>query len=293
MEEGKEKIIVPAAQNQEKETVPPAIRTMKSDVEEMFQKTRPSLGQIIGRGLEESKTRTEKEETQKYLLLIGVSVVLIILAGAATLWLIQANRPTSEVKEIAPPPPFFAVEKSSAFTVKPEEPGEFLRSLNLEIMAIQAEGTIKNILVKVDSPAETHYLSLADFLSFLRVEPRPDLFAISNNPLMFFSYATPAGPRLGFAVKTKDPERMLRFFLLREPTLQRDFQTLLLDENPPLASIPFEDRSFRNIDWRYLKLTAEKDLGLVYAIFPTGNLFIFATSRQEMETIINRLFDSR
>lgn len=270
---------------------PLALRTLKTDTEEYFQKARPTLTQIIGKGLEQSKIKAEKEETKKYLILIAAAVVLIFLAGAATFWLIQKNNQTPAVKEIEPPMPFFAVEKTTAFAAKPGEPGEFLRSLNRTAKELQPAGTIKNILVKVEGPSGPRYLTFADFLNFLRIDPAPFLPSLAGeSPMMLFSFMSSSGPRLGFAAMARDPERMIRVLISKEGNLQNDFQALLPEQNQALSTGRFEDLTFRNIDWRHLALDKEKDIGLGYALFPIRNIFVFTASREEMEAVINRLY---
>ncbi len=78
-----------------------------------------------------------------------------------------------------------------------------------------------------------------------------------------------------------------------EPGLLRTFTPFFFDEKVNSVIAPFEDRTYRNIDWRYLKLSQDKDLGIAHAVFPAGNILIITMSKEAMETTINRLFDAR
>jgi hypothetical protein len=65
---------------------------------------------------------------------------------------------------------------------------------------------------------------------------------------------------------------------------------MFFDERTDTIVAPFEDRTYRNIDWRYLKLSQAKDLGIGYGVFPASNVLIFTTGKEGAETTINRLF---
>ena len=86
---------------------------------------------------------------------------------------------------------------------------------------------------------------------------------------------------------------MLRDFIQWEPLLPIAFRPFFFDEKPEGLIAPFQDRSYRNIDWRYIKLSEEEDLGIGYAIFPAKNLLVVATSKETMEIVINRLFEGK
>ena len=72
----------------------------------------------------------------------------------------------------------------------------------------------------------------------------------------------------------------------------KSFTLFFGDEIKPLTS-NFEDRTYRNIDWRYIKLSQEKDVGFGYTVFSAGNILVVTTSKAAMEEAINRLFDAR
>ena len=82
-------------------------------------------------------------------------------------------------------------------------------------------------------------------------------------------------------------------FISWENSLLSDLQPLFFDQKPDVVIAPFEDRTYRNTDWRFLKLSSEKDIGIGYTIFPAGNILILTTGKEAMETTINRLFEKR
>jgi hypothetical protein len=112
-------------------------------------------------------------------------------------------------------------------------------------------------------------------------------------PFMTYVLASSDGTRLGLGVHTKDTNRTLRDMLDWEPKMMEDLRPLFFDKNITPVDLIFEGRSYRNIDWRYLKLSADTDIGIGYAVFPANNVLIITTSKGLMETVINRLFDAK
>lgn len=274
----------------------PAIRTMKSDVEELFKTTKPSLIQVLG---QEVTTSGRPPPTKKESALRRYYPVFIVAlaAGAAIIGVILflASRKETDGTPIKliPPAPFFATETSRTISVGAGERALFLRLMEDSSRELEREGNIKRILVKIkDGPAE-RFATLADFLEFYRITPPVNFLSNLGSPLMLFFYYGRDGSRFGLSLRTADPDRTWRDLLGWEPALLRDFTPLFFDEKPEVVISPFEDRTYRNIDWRFLKLSPKKDLGIGYTIFPVGDVLLLTTSKEATETVINRLFDAR
>ena len=109
---------------------------------------------------------------------------------------------------------------------------------------------------------------------------------------MAFVYTSEQGRRFGLAMETIDLDRTFLDLLSWESSLLADFLPLFFNQKPEAVITPFEDRTFRNIDWRYQKLSQAGDLGIGYALFPAKNLLVITTSKESMETVISRLFSA-
>ncbi len=275
----------------------PAIRTMKSDVEELFKTTKPSLIQLIGQ--EAGAKKFEKEEGRKnskkiYFYTAALMAILIAL-GVSTYLLFFKNQPepTPAIK-LVPPAPLFATETSRTISVKTDNKAQFLQLVEDSMRETEREGSIKRLIIKLqDKSGKERFATIKDFFNFYRINPPARLLEALNDNAMFFIYNEPGGNRIGFALGTRDPNRTWRDFISWENSLLSDFQPLFFGEKPEVVIAPFEDRTYHNVDWRFLKLSPEKDLGIGYTIFSAKNILLITTGKGAMETAINRLFESR
>lgn len=270
----------------------PAIRTMKTDVEELFKSTKPSLLQIIGGEIQQTPSYPRKDRKINYLYL-GLGALVLVLAISGIVFF--ATRPVVEVEtpKLITPSPYFATESSRTIAISTQDRNTFLRLMTDSYRELEREGTIKRILIKLkDGPSE-RFAAFQDFSSSYRMNPPARFSDFISPPLMTFFYYGRSSGHFGFAVKTLEPDRTLRMMLSWEPSLINDLRPLLFDRKPETTIAPFEDRTYRNIDWRFQKLSQTDDVGVGYTVFPAKNLLIVTTSKESMETIINRLFDSR
>lgn len=265
---------------------------MKSDVETLFKTTRPSLIQMIGREPAETKIApSRKIGASRYLAAAGI--ILVLLGGAAFLFLITGRPALAPPAKPVPPPALFAAETSRTITVNAQNRSEFLRLMEDSIREEERLGTVKRIIIKLRDNGGEQFAQTADFFNFYRIQLSQELLENLDRGLMTFVYYGESGARFGAALRSRDPDRTLRALLLWEPSLLRDFQPLFFDEKPDFVVAPFEDRTYRNIDWRFLKLSPTKDLGIAHAIFPAKNILVITTGKEALETVINRLFDAR
>lgn len=265
---------------------------MKSDIEEMFKTTKPSLIKIVGQEAARAEVRKEKSGNTKYYLLAG-GIILIVAALVAIAYGFLPRKSGEMIPaKLIPPAPFFATETSRTISVKSSDRVGFLRLMDDAVLEREREGVVKRLLVKIQEGAGEKFLGFADFFSFWRINPPPNLLLQIGQPFMVFAYGGSGGGKMGLAVRVRDQDRALREMLLWEPSLLRDLGPLFFGEKPELVLAPFEDRTFRNIDWRYLKLSQEKDLGIGYTIFPARGLLIITVGRETMETAISRLFEA-
>ncbi len=278
-----------------------AIRTMKTDAEELIKTTKPSLIQTLGRETRPLNPNTRPAKKLPIRLIALIIVILLALGtGGFLLWRsvsITATPTTNKIgatlARTTPPSAYFATETSRTISVKKTDRAEFLRLMNDAWHEKEREGTVKRIVLKVQDGPNERFATLTDFFDLWRVAPPQELLDLADQNLMLFMYAGATGNRLGLAVKTRDQERTFAAMLRWESSLLAQITPLFFDERTDTIVAPFEDRTYRNIDWRYLKLSQDKDLGIGYGVFSASNIFLFTTSKETTETVINRLFDAR
>lgn len=269
------------------------IRTMKSDVEELFKTTKPSLIQLIGQEAGAKKFEKEKERggSKKiyFYSAILITVFIFLGVGAYLLFVEKEPEPRREIK-LVPPSPFFATETSRTISVRIDNRAQFLQLVEDSMREIERTGTIKRLIIKLQNESGERFATIKDFLSFYHISPPAGLLEGLNDNVMFFIYnGGPNGNRIGFALGSRDANRTWRDLIFWESSFLSDLQPLFFAEKPEIVIAPFEDRTYRNVDWRFLKMSQEKDLGIGYTIFNAGNILILTTGKEAMETVINRL----
>lgn len=278
-----------------------AIRTMRTDAEELIKTTKPSLIQTLGREKQPLNPNARPVKKSPIRLIAIVAVILLVLgAGAFFLFRSLSSPVTSTVSQTGTtlartpvPPAYFATETSRTITVKKTDRPEFLRLMNDAWHEQERTGTVKRIVLKVQDGPNERFATLTDFFDLWRVAPPQELLDLADQNLMVFMYSGATGNRLGFAVRARDNDRAIASMLRWEPSILAQITPLFFDERTATVVAPFEDRTYRNIDWRYLKLSQDKDLGIGYGVFAASNVFLFTTSKESIETSINRLFDAR
>lgn len=280
----------------------PVIRTMRSDAEELFKTTKPSLIQMIGTQQATPPTPDRQTSRIPLLLTFGIILIFIVGVGGGVFFFIRqmgaggATQPaggSAPVSVRAAPPPYFATESSRTITVKKQDRAGFLRLMEDSWREEEREGMVKRLIIMLQDGPQEYPVALTDFLELWRIAPPASLTQRLDQNLMAFLYQGKTGNRLGFAARTREPERTFADMLSWEPSILAGITPLFFDERANAIVAPFEDRTYRNIDWRYLKLSQERDLGVGYAVFPAGNIFVLTIGKEGMETVINRLYDAR
>lgn len=278
-----------------------AIRTMRTDADELIRTTKPSLIQTLARE-QRPLSGAPIAKKRSPLGVVALLAVVVLTAGGGV-WFFwrnisfapspAKNQTSTNLARTPPPLAYFATETSRTISVKKTDRAEFLRLMNDAWHEQERAGTVKRIVIKVQDGPNERFATLTDFFDLWRVAPPQELIDLADQNLMVFIYSEASGNRLGFAVRARDTERMFAAMLRWEPSLLAQITPLFFDERTDTIVAPFEDRTYRNIDWRYLKLSQDKDAGIGYGTFAATNLFIFTTGKESMETAINRLFDAR
>lgn len=274
----------------------PAIRTMKSDLDRLFKTAPPSVAQRITKpGYVNPATQKAHQNAGVYVIL-GVILVLLIATGSGLYYFWDSIFPPPapiEIRKAIPPAPFFATESSRTVDIPKTDRQRFIKLMADSMKEFERDGTMKRILVKLSDASGEYFINMRDFLDFYQIVPPENLAKRLSANLMIFVYSASSGTRLGFAIKTNDANRTLRDMLDWEPSMRVDFTPLFFGVKLAPVSLTFEDRSYHNIDWRYLKLSSDTDIGIGYGVFPAKNLLIIGTSKELMETTIGRLFDAK
>lgn len=303
-----------------RDRTPPAlpdsgVRTMRMDLERMlapkqpqpgFTRTPPEPETAVAKKIAErieEQIAHHKRRAHKNLLVISAAALLIAFIGGAALWLEPLsllsrngdNAPPPVAPppppEIPPPPPLFPTETSLTIRVGLLDRTGFHQKLAEVAAEEEREGTIKRWVVKIHEETKERLATLQDIFQIALIAPPANFLARIDSPAMLFIYYGPAGQRgkLGIVVKTKSPDRTFRDLLSWEQSLFADFRELFLATATTTPSGAFEDRTYRNIDWRYLRLAETQDNGIAYGVFPAESLLIMTGSKKAFETVINRL----
>ena len=273
------------------------IRTMKSDMEELLKTTKPSLIQILSEEAKKETARLPRLNLAPYknLFAVGAVSLFLALAGLASYWFFpfRAEPAPETPRKIIAAPPLFAVESARTIETGGLDRVRFLTLINDSFRERERPGTVKRIIIKVTDGAQERFATVKDFFSFYKISPPQNILAELNSEPMFFFYYGDGGTRFGMAARAKSGDRIFRDALFWEEKMALDLRPLLFSEETPQQNFIFEDKTYRNIDWRFLKLFPERDLGIAYTAFPARNVFVLTTGKESMEVVISRLFDVR
>ncbi len=274
----------------------PTIRTMESDVAELFRDKKPTLGSIV-RTTEPGEI-AHRDRGRRVAVIAGIVLAVAALGGAGAYVFFLKTGVTPEPPKPVAPEPFFATEATRTVAADPGDRLQLFRLLDEAARAEGRSGTMTRIVIKsatttVDGKTEDYYYSLADLIRAYRIGAPATLVERTKTDLMVFFHYPASGARFGVAAKTNDSARTFRDMLEWESTMPSALAPFLFGEEVPAVIPPFKDMAYRNIDWRWAAFYPEKDIGIGYAVFPAKNYLIITTAQSTMEKTIDRLFDAR
>lgn len=275
----------------------PAIRTMKTDLAEFRGSGRVSVAQVISEELKTHPPRVvfqfQQPRSKKPVLLFGMLALMLTIAGVATYIYISSRPPTKPAESPKPPPFIFGTERSLTIVVKIQERLGFLKQLEAELKDLKRTGTITGIVLKIIDGPRQSFASLDDLMKLMDFKPPVGFIQqVESNELMLFVYQGTERNNFGVAARVKDPNRAFREMFLWEKSLLEDFFPFLFDGTISTIGVEFQDKAYHNIDYRFAKLSPEKDLGVGYTVFPARKTLIITTSQEAIERVIDRLFDT-
>lgn len=275
---------------------------MESDAQELLRGGKLTLADILGKTLRNSArghAHDASSATSHYMRIAtiagGAFLSIALLAGIGAFFFIRSSPDVTppEEKREERAPLFFRVNFSESIAARAEERVQFMR--NLESLAKKPEipQAITQIIVTQDDGSENKLATLHDILTLFRVPLLDQLILPRDKPPMTFLYYGGGGGHIGLIFAPQDADRAFSSFFARERSLALDFAQAFFGEEVESALAPFQDFTYRNIDWRYQAISQEKDRGIGYGIFPARGLFMITTSKEAMEETINRLFEAQ
>ena len=294
-----------APEEERKVRAEPRIRTMKSDVDELFhEKKETVISAIAKETLIELEKETQKKDgapkNKKSILIIsGILLIFFLIGGGAYYYFFSASSQkiaaSQKKPEILVPRPFFSMEKSRNIIVRTPDIGDFTDNLVIIQNDRERSGTIKRIVLIMRDKEENERIGLLkDFLSASSIVlPQKLKETMTTDVNFFLYYQNDQSIRRGLIIPITNEAKAFRALVENET----DFFSIwknLYDESDaqPGRVLAFEDMTYRNIDIRRIQFTQKEDIGFYYAIFKSKKYLIIATSFEEIKIVIDRLFDA-
>ncbi len=281
----------------EEEKKTPNIRTMGSDVSEYAKSKKLSQISIAAEELQRpaileipNAENSSSHTTKIIIAILGTLAIIAITASAGVyLYYTVLTKSKSEATKTTTAV-YFSSEKLETITLSPQD--NLTLKLNTSATDIQPITTIKrlNILLANNAGNQTS-ANAKDFFRLLRI-PAPSIIAGDSDVMPFFYYQDGVA-RAGFLTPIRDENIALQSMISWEASIQKDLSPLFLQKLPETAAAPFEDKTFKNINYRFMKLSATKDFGIGYFIFPAKNYLVVTTSEAELQSVITRLFEAK
>ena len=222
---------------------------------------------------------------------VTLSILALGLAGVAGaaifVWVSRLKPPPP-----APPPPilFIFFEETRQATITPAA-SALRRALESRGTSEWPIGSFERLIVQVRNEAGLPgVIDSKALFALLGIAAPDEFFAPLKDPPQFFTYAQAEGLRPGIMMPTEDPIATFRDLVALEPTLGNHLGALGIGELP---SADYRLAAYRNIEYRYLALDPEFDIGFGYFAFPGRRLVVLATSEEAIRSTITRLYESR
>lgn len=273
----------------------PGIRTMKTDIAEYLQEKKPSLLSILTQEMKPEESAQKpgyKLKTKRaWLPLIGALAAVILLAGGGYWVVTRFGAGTQGSGEsIAPPKPVFASEKTKPVLTR--DANDLLRNLQVLGEELERDGLVTKLDMRFRDGGSTVPFVPETFLNAIGANPPAEFYANHTSAFHPFLYSDRGVPRFVALFVSRNGARSLQQMLSWEPTIQRDWEPLFLGRLPESAVGVFTDKSYRNINYRFLSLSRSEDFGVGYFLFGVKNYLVITTSETAIEAVISRLFEA-
>lgn len=273
----------------------PKIRTMKSDIAEYLKEKKPSLLEIMTKQVEIRPAPLEPKPEQLPVRRIIVFTAALALVSAVV-WLGYSYVPNalrrgeSVTTEERIAPSVISVEKTRTLDTDGSFP-RLRQDIINSALTPERQGSFKRIILLTKQDETTRPLTASDFFRILGVAPPTKVSDSLTGDLFLYIYYSNSGPRAAIISRSRDPGRSFAGMLSWESGIQRDLETIFLEERVGQVAAPFLDKTFKNISYRFLEL--RPDLGIGHFMFSAKNYLVITTSEEALTATINRLLESR
>lgn len=279
-----------AAPQPARERGDPAIRTMRSDISEFLRTTKPSLVSLLVQQAqwEEAHGSGLRPRRRMFLATLAILGGAALVAGGGIIAYQWSSSPPPTPGGFLGPPAYIFYESLTPISA---EGGRtvLLDGLSAAGRAPQAPGTLRRILVTAAGAP----MAFDAFLRLANGSEPPAFAAGLSAPPQLFIYRRGAAADAGALIEPKSPGQTLRELLAAEPSLARDLEALFIGVPPPPTLAAYEDRTYRNLDFRYRRMAQYDQRGLGYLFFPARRLIVMATSEEAIRAVVDRLFLER
>lgn len=272
------------------------IRTMKTDVAEYLKETKPSLLSILTQEMKPDGLAQEPgyklKSKSRWLPLVAVFLGILILAGGGywTFTYFSGGEEGNDDGIITPPKPIFASEKTKTILARGNT--DLLRNLQALGEENERDGVVTKLDMRILEAEGAILFTPETFFKAIGAKPPTEFYSNHTSALHAFLYSDRGASRFGALFISRNGARSLAEMLMWEPTIQRDLEPFFLGQLPESAVGVFLDKSYRNINYRFLSLSRSEDLGIGYFLFDVKKYLVITTSEKAMEVIINRLFEA-
>ena len=278
----------------------PTLRTMETDARILSHQEPSSLIETLAR--ESDRIHLSPRHPQsRSILFVGTLIAAVLVIGLiGTSFFLPAFSPLKLFSSPPTPVPaptrplagpiFFPVERSEELIIASHDRNEFFATLRRFTEKTYPPDSITGIKIKLRDGEREAPLTLDDFFKISGIEPPQDLLRITEVlPMFFVTSDASSHAHFGFAVGVKDSDRALGRMISWEDSLFAAFNRFFFKEATPVPFGSFENKTFQNIDWRFLAASQDGDSGIGYTVFSPRNILIFTTSSLGMQAIILRL----
>lgn len=268
-----------------------SIRTMKTDVATYIQKEKPSIISMVSRQEDAPLLERHKSARPSALSLLTTFIIVAVfgMLGYAGYLYYQATRVT--VDPGVGVTKFFSTDKTVSHTV-PQDRAALLKILREEATERERDGLVKELSISIESAVITRTLTPQQFFGLLAIKtPKGFLDGLDVQFLPFLFYSG-GQAYFGAAARAKNIDAAFARLLEWEISIQKDLKPLLFDRETEVTIPLFEDKTYKNVHYRFVELSSETDFGIGYFVFPTTSSVIIGTSEEELRVVISRLFEA-
>lgn len=259
-----------------------------------------------------SATETTQEAISKFTLppkkkkppitkIMAGLILLFIIGGASGYWFFVKEGGVTQPPVSQPlPTPQPTPQAPLKETLTP--PVSIIRVDKQIVHEINDAKEVKDIIAEgLKQPGPIHSLESMDFflqnrrfLSFdevakaLGVSIPNALAAALGDQYTLFRFWQKEGWRIGFAIQAKNITELKKQTALWEKTVVADSEDFFALLGKQSNRGPFKIANWQGVSFRYFDFLPKK-LGVVYAIHPTQDIFVFTSSGDSMIDLINRI----